>query len=280
MALGRPGPRATAPDPLRGENGTPRSCRAPGACYSPPVNPAEEYLCRFHQNLPRATSEGLGLGRSRAGQSSYGMLLEELGDEAGSILELGCGEGHLLAALDNAVGIDIARSDLDIAQSVGPCALARAQALPFADDSFDVVLSHLVMTVVPLEDTLAEAARVLRPGGRFLAIVQSDMPPQGSFMKFIERLYEGLEGVQVPELGDGRLSDRNEADALLAAAGFEAVRYRDRSLHFEPEERRALFGSLYGIDLLSEAAREHALDASKFPGDCSADVRLISARLG
>ena len=42
-------------------------------------------------------------------------------------------------------------------------------ALPFASDSFDYVVLHLIMAVVPRPQyCLAETARVLRPGGHIL----------------------------------------------------------------------------------------------------------------
>src|SRR5215218_4936942 len=56
---------------------------------------------------------------------------------------------------------------------------APAEALPFADDSFDTVTLTLVLCTVPDPDrALAEIARVLKPGGRFLFLehVRADEP--------------------------------------------------------------------------------------------------------
>ncbi|WP_103020437.1 class I SAM-dependent methyltransferase [Salinibacter altiplanensis] len=55
-----------------------------------------------------------------------------------------------------------------------------AHALPFEEDAFDVVLLHLLLSVLPdPEAVLAEAARVLAPGGR-VSIYDKFLPPDTS----------------------------------------------------------------------------------------------------
>src|SRR6185295_8001473 len=49
-------------------------------------------------------------------------------------------------------------------------ACARAERLPFGDESFDLVLFHGSLPYMQIERALREATRVLRPGGRVLAI--------------------------------------------------------------------------------------------------------------
>ena len=93
------------------------------------------------------------------------------------ILILGCGTGsdlEYLPAGSEVVAIDISaamirrtaeraeRLDLDVDARVGD-----AQSLTFEDDSFDAVLLHLVLSVVPDPAAVVdETARVLAPDGR------------------------------------------------------------------------------------------------------------------
>ena len=91
-------------------------------------------------------------------------------------LDIGCGEGRfcrMLAAEGIATtGIDPTLRLLDAARTRDPQGnylQARAEALPFADASFDLVVSYL--TLIDIDDyaaAIAEMARVLRPGGSLL----------------------------------------------------------------------------------------------------------------
>ena len=56
----------------------------------------------------------------------------------------------------------ISQPSLDLSFQV-----ADSQALPFQDDSFDIIIMHLILAVVPHPElALQEASRVLKPGGK------------------------------------------------------------------------------------------------------------------
>ncbi|MDD5223103.1 MAG: class I SAM-dependent methyltransferase [bacterium] len=93
------------------------------------------------------------------------------------ILDLGCGTGINLKSFERlgfAVGADSVEPALKFCRSRGISRLARseAQALPFKDRGFDAVLAlDLIEHVRDDRRVIAEAARVLRPGGRLLVTV-------------------------------------------------------------------------------------------------------------
>ncbi|PRZ40589.1 methyltransferase family protein [Antricoccus suffuscus] len=98
-----------------------------------------------------------------------------------TILEVGCGTAPVSRWLQsvgaNAVGFDLSggmlRHALRLNAGTGidvPLVQADACRFPFADASFDFVVSAFgaIAFVARPEEVMAEAARVLRPGGRFV----------------------------------------------------------------------------------------------------------------
>ena len=91
-------------------------------------------------------------------------------------LDVGCGEGRFCRILRQrgiaTVGIDPTRPLLERARSLDPegeYREAAAEALPFPDDCFDLVVSYLTLIDIPdIELATTEMARVLRPGGALL----------------------------------------------------------------------------------------------------------------
>ena len=94
-------------------------------------------------------------------------------------MEMGCGEGRVCRDLGArgyaVVGVDAAPSLVAAAADADPSGeyvIGTAEALPFAAASFDLVLAYnSLMDVDDMPRSVAEAARVLRPGGHFAACV-------------------------------------------------------------------------------------------------------------
>jgi SAM-dependent methyltransferase len=85
----------------------------------------------------------------------------------GLTLDVGCGSSVILPSLGQAVGLDISMAKLRFARKWGlPLVRASADALPFADESFDCVVCSQVIEHMPIDrQPLGELVRVLKPNG-------------------------------------------------------------------------------------------------------------------
>ena len=149
----------------------------------------------------------------------------------GETIEIGIGRGRTLPFYPHGVhltGIDLSGVAVEVAArralELGLAVTLRqgdATALPYPDEHFDtVVFCYALCTIPDDRAAVAEAVRVLRPGGRLLLIEHVRSPNR--LVRAIERL---IEPIEFRRMGDHLL--REPLDHLLAE-GLE-VRQLERS---------------------------------------------------
>ena len=117
-----------------------------------------------------------------------------------------------------------------------------AMALPFEDSSFDVyTISFGIRNVTRPADALAEAYRVLRPGGRLMVLEFSQLPNDA-----LQKAYDLYSFNVIPRMGQVIANDRDSYQYLVESirkfpdqetflgmirdAGFENAKYRNLSM--------------------------------------------------
>lgn len=129
-----------------------------------------------HSLAPGDTKEMVAARRSFLDGGHYAPIAQTLSELVGSlapetVLDVGCGEGYYLSHLKFVTkrwGIDISKEAVRFAAARDKSAqflTATAAHLPFADSSFDCVLSMFAFTAEK------EFARVLKPGGHFIQVL-------------------------------------------------------------------------------------------------------------
>jgi ubiquinone/menaquinone biosynthesis C-methylase UbiE len=161
------------------------------------------------------------------------MILEELRPEDLRILDVGCGTGRLavriLGTLPHTTvhGLELSDGMLRQCKDLDERNDTRlhlvqgdSERLPYASDSFDVVVCTHCFHHFPHQDrVLAEMYRVLRPGGRLL-IIDGDRDRWWGWLLY-DVLVVMVEG-PVRHLTSGGFRE------LYATAGFEHVSHRRR----------------------------------------------------
>jgi demethylmenaquinone methyltransferase/2-methoxy-6-polyprenyl-1,4-benzoquinol methylase len=117
-----------------------------------------------------------------------------------------------------------------------------AMALPFPDASFDVyTISFGIRNVTRIADALAEAFRVLRPGGRLMVLEFSQIPND-----LMQKVYDLYSFNIIPVMGQvvtgdrasyqylvesiRKFPDQDSFAAMIRDAGFGQVKYRNLTL--------------------------------------------------
>jgi len=238
------------------------SCCGESSCCSGDSDPITRDLYDElqRQDVPAAALEAsLGCGNPTA--------LAEL-VEGETVLDLGSGGGIdvILSARrvgpnGRAIGVDMTDEMLALARRNAAEAgipnvefrRGEIEALPLTDGEVDVVISNCVINLsVDKPKVLAEAFRVLKPGGRFAV---SDVVVRGDIPAEIRKSLEMWAGCVAGAL------EENEYRALLADAGFEAI-------VIEPTR-------VYGADDVKDVLADLGIDTEA--GSRALDGRLMSA---
>ena len=165
-----------------------------------------------------------------------------LAEAGGDVLEIGAGTGANLAHFDGVESLVATEPDQAMLRRLEKKAReqatlvkilpAPAEDLPFADASFDTVVSTLVLCGADQRRSLGEVRRVLRLGGRllFLEHVRSEDPDLARFqdrMNWLNRLVVGCEC-------------NRQTLAAIEGAGFTVSRVEHTTLPEAPKFNRPL----------------------------------------
>jgi len=187
-----------------------------------------------------------------------GPLLDAAGVGRGTrVGDVASGPGHVAAGAAergaSVIGVDVAEGMLSLARRHHPeleFRHADAEALPFADGSFDAVVANFVLLHVGRpEQAAAEFARVLGRDGR-LALTVWDVPERARFLGVLVDAVAAAGASPPPDIPVGppifRFSRDEEFAGLLRGRGLEDVRVGTVSFSHREPSAYALWRGLLG----------------------------------
>ncbi|WP_218191357.1 methyltransferase domain-containing protein [Enhydrobacter aerosaccus] len=175
-------------------------------------------------------------------------------------LDLGCHGDEIAASLDGRATVrDLVRCDLGFAfarRIHGPAVVADEEALPFAPNSFDLVLSAMTLHWVnDLPGTLIQIRRCLEPDGLFLGAMLGGRTLWQLRQALAEAESEIESGLS-PRISP--FADLRDAAGLLQRAGFALPVADSEKIDVEYEHALALMRELSAMgeaNLVSERRR-------------------------
>ena len=229
---------------LRVTSGVGAACCGPGAGHGDPVT-SNLYAPAETKGLPPGVlAASLGCGNPTAlAALAPGEIVLDLGSGGGIDVLL---SAQRVGPTGKAYGLDMTDEMLDLArenqQKAGVPNVeflkGELESIPLPEGAVDVIISNCVIKLcVDKDRTLAEAFRVLRPGGR-LAV--SDVVVRGPVPAEIRRGLERWLGCVAGAL------DESDYRAKLARVGFEAIELEPTRVYRLEDARELLAGA--GLD--------------------------------
>jgi SAM-dependent methyltransferase len=212
--------------------------------WDDPVTVAEQY--RSETNL-RARQ---ALWANVEGENAPIVLRRVLASLAPrDVLEVGGGQGELADWMQSELGAHVTFVDqsermveLARARGVTGAQVGDAHELPFPDGAFDtVVAAWMLYHLRDLDRALAEAARVLRPGGRFVAVTGSTRHIEelrdlfGTVMPGFQKQFNAENGEEILRR-HFRVVDRTDVELVAIVDDRETLEAYRQSLSYETRE--------------------------------------------
>jgi SAM-dependent methyltransferase len=164
-----------------------------------------------------------------------------------AVLELGCGTGALtfeaglfqtvepngrLVATDPSTSMlaSVRRKRETYNARWVEVAHAKAERLPFPENTFDSVIGYAFLHLTNMDEALREIARVLKPGGSFITLHPLHFPAQNEF--FLEWFAPLLKTDSTPKNQDNMPGPDTVPSAMKPYFRIEHIQRLDAELHY------------------------------------------------
>ena len=259
-----------------------------------------DHLVAFHSVYSDATAQWLSLPRTSDGRTSYDVLTDHLRasvPQARNFLDIGCGDGALLARIANAfrdvrlTGVDLSQEQLVRSAAKLPRATflrGDASRMDLGSGGQDAVVAHLsFMLISRIASVLRRAYAALRPGG-LLAFVAEDPLAGDTIVNLMETSVAFLRD-RFPQFAPGvperAAIERDEVlKGLLGEVGFKNVSIErfDVRARLSTEQLWGFVEQTYTLGLLDHSLRldlRHVVTAAMSEGlvETRLALRLVSA---